>query len=508
MIATSRTGRRPRRALRAWWLPVIACIVVRTAGYGLLSIQQLVGAAAAGYLLFLFSVRPALALKLLVIVLPFQLVITSGLYSIGLAGPLVRMLGLWKEVAVLGVLLAGWSVARRHAHRLDALDGWALAYVGLGTAYLAVPELLAGAFGSDLSVDTRFVAWRALVLPVLLLLGARHLRLDRHEAVRLFRIVAGVGIAMGAVVVFEFIASAAWNRLMIDTLQVNAFRTEVLEVDPTELGGQLEDIRTYGEVAGREIVRVGGPMASYLQLSFVLLIALAVLLERIVQGSRAPMATVGTVLVGSALLFTQTRSAIVGGCILVIATLRPAPGRATASRVQFTILMGLAAAIVVPLIFTAGLADRFTSGDVESDDVHEVRFDAAVDSIQDHPLGTGLGTGATGSQGVEGAIVPENQLLDVGVQLGVLGMVLAVGVVVQLIRQLWRAAALRPGASLEVLSARSALIGLLMPCWYLQPYSTPEVGWILFAIAGVALGSAEGAPTDASETPVRRAVPR
>lgn len=486
MIGSSRPG----RPLRLWWVPIGASVVVRSADLGLLSVEQLVGVALAGYLAVLFVARPALALRLLVAVLPFQLVLTAALYSIGLPGPLVRMAGLWKEVAAAGIVAAGWKAARRGSHRLDALDWWCLAYAGLGTLYLAVPGLVVGAFGSELSLDRRFVAWRALVLPVAILLGLRHVRLDRTAVARTFRVVAGVGVALGAVVVFEFVASSLWNRLMVDTLQVNAFRAEVLEVDPTELGGQVDDIRTYGLVAGRSIVRVGGPMASYLQLSFVLLIALAVLLERIIQGSRASMATIGTALVGSALLFTQTRSSIVGGCLLVIAAVRPAPGRARASRVQFTILVGLAAAVVVPLVFSAGLADRFTAGDVQSDDVHDVRFDAAVDSIGDHPLGTGLGTGATGSQGVVGAIIPENQLLDVGVQLGVLGMALGVGVLVQVARALRRAAQ-TPGAALESLAARSAVIGLLVPSWYLQPLATPEVGWVLFGIAGAALGAAD-----------------
>ena len=155
-------------------------------------------------------------------------------------------------------------------------------------------------------------------------------------------------------------------------------------------------------------------------------------------------------------------------------------------------------------MFSVGLADRFTSGDVESDDVHEVRFDAAVDSIEANPLGTGLGTGATGGQGVDGAIVPENQMLDVGVQLGVIAMVLSVVVVGVLIHRLRRAAVLQPDRSLELLAARSAVIGLIVPCWYLQPYATPEVGWIVFAIVGAALGSADRHQSEVRERDLRR----
>ena len=113
------------------------------------------------------------------------------------------------------------------------------------------------------------------------------------------------------------------------------------------------------------------------------------------------------------------------------------------------------------------------------------------------PLGLGLGTGAlAGSLLTPGSVVAEDQLLDVGVQLGVLGMLLMVGIVGALVVQLGRAAE-RAGGSLgaTALGLRSALLGLLVPCWVLQPFLTPEVGWVVFALAGAALGAAEARPS-------------
>jgi len=493
-------GSRSKPQARVWWIPIAVFVALTAAPVLGLGLEQMIGALIALHVLAALMGRPAVSIRLLVVILPFQLVITSALYAAGIGGPLVRMAGLWKELAALAVIMAGWSKASQHSHRLDALDRCALGFVALGTTYLAVPGLFVGDLGSSLSLDARFIAWRALVLPLLLLVAARHVRLSHEHLSSVFRTVGVVGTVVGALAIVEFVLPATWNRLMVDTLGVNRFRTQVLLVDPTELGGSIDDIRTYGVVGGRSIIRVGGTMASYLQLSFVLLIALAVLIERLVQGRRTQLAVAGVALGGAALLFTQTRSAIVGGCILVLAALRPAPGRSRHSRVRFMALAGLAGLVVVPMVFSAGLADRFTSGDVESDEVHEQRFDAAVEAIGDDPLGRGLGTGATGGQGVEGAIIPENQLLDVGVQLGVLGMVLVVATTWLLLTTLRRAATRTASgqAQLAVLGARGAVIALLVPAWYLQPIATPEVGWVLFLLAGAAVGAVDG------ETSARR----
>lgn len=461
--------------------------------FGLANLEQLVAMAAGALVLCVIVQRPAPSIGFLVLFLPFTLMISSLLYELGLPGGVARMAALWKELVVLAILVAGWRRSRGHPHVPDALDRVATAFVALGSVYLLVPAVFVPEPGSSLSLDARFVAWRLVVLPVILFLATRRLRLDEDEIRRVLRAVVRLAVVLGLIGVVEFFASDWWNRLVIDTIGVNRYRVDVLGSDLLSMGLRAHDIRTYGEVAGREIVRVGGPVVSYLTFAFLLLLVLSLLLERLVRGQVRTVVVLAISCCGAALLFTQTRSAIVGGCIVVVAVLRPAPGRAGARRVQYIIIAGAAMLIAVPAVFGAGLADRFTSGDAASDSIHEDRIDHAVDVVQANPLGLGLAMGATTSgREVPEAIISENQLLDVGIQLGWLGIglfVILYGLIARALHVAARDAT--PEAQVGALAVANAMIGLLVPMWYLQPLSVFEVSWIVFALAGASLGAAE-----------------
>lgn len=462
---------------------------------GLLNLEQLVGMTLALLVLGVIARHPDRALAVLVSVLPFQLLLTSNLYALGLPGGVARMAALWKELVVVALVIAAHRRSRHDRRPPDALDRVAMAFVGLGTLYLAVPALFVTEPGSTLAVDTRFAGWRLLILPTVLFLAARRLRLTEVEIARVMRAARGLAVALGMVAVIEFAASDWWNRLLIDTFGVNRFRVEVLQVD---LASQLlrpDDIRTYGTVAGREFVRVGGPMASYLTFSFVLIIIGGPLLEQLVRRASKPLAVVGLACCAAGVLFTQTRSSIIGFLVLLLAVLRPAPGRSTVNRVRYTVMAGAAMVVAVPLVFGAGLTDRFTSEDTGSDDVHDARVDAAMEAIGDHPLGLGLAMGSTSAgRPVEGSVPVENQWLDTGVQLGVLGIALFAAQYALVLRALRRSAARAgPEAQTGVLGVRIAMIGLLVPLWYQQAFGVVEVAWVLYAMAGATLGAAEAA---------------
>jgi hypothetical protein len=441
--------------------------------------------------LVLLARQPARCISALLVLLPFQLLITSMVFELGVTAGVTRMAALWKELGVLAVTIAAWRRSRDRAGRFDPLDRMAAAFVVLGTIYLVLPEPFVGEAGSALSLDTRFVAWRLVVLPSVLLLASRRLRLSGDELRTVVRGATAMAVAMGAVAVVEIVFSSWWNSLLVNTIGVNRYRVQALDLDLPSLGLSFVDIRVYGEVAGREIVRVGGPMVSHLTFSFVLVIALAVLVERLVRGDTTAPVVIGVLTCGLGLLFTQTRSSIVGAVVLVAVALRPAPGRRNQAR--YAVIAGGIAIMALPLVLGAGLADRFTEGDKASDEVHEARVDEALDTIVHHPLGIGLGMGSTAAgRPAAGAVSVENQVLDTAVQLGVLGTVLLFGQLAALVVLLRRAARRAgPMSQTAAFAARTAILGLLVPLWYQQAFGLIEVSWVLFAIAGTALGAAE-----------------
>ena len=227
---------------------------------------------------------------------------------------------------------------------------------------------------------------------------------------------------------------------------------------------------------------------------------LAVLLERVVGPGRSAGAAVVAVLVGLALVLTQTRSSILGALLVVVVVLRPRPGRSEGTRHRLAIAAVALAVLLVPVAIALGVAGRFTVGDPSSNQGHSAQIGDAAAVLVHEPLGRGLGTGALASSLLKpGAIIPEDQFLDVGVQLGVVGMVLFAGVLAAVVVKLGRAGD-RAGGSVgaTALGLRSGLLGLLVPCWVLQPFLTPEVGWVVFALAGAALGAAEASPAQAN----------
>jgi hypothetical protein len=468
---------------------------------GLLNIEQMIGILVALFLAIAFVRRPEGTVRLLIVILPFQLVLSAALYRMGVAGPLVRMLGLWKELAVLSLGVALLTTSARTQRGLDALDGLCAAFVALGTLYLLIPQLSSSS--ATIGLDDRFISWRSTVLPVVLLVIVRHLRFSGDQAERVVGTLVKVGVALGCIAVFEVVASGVWNHLLVDTLGVNRFRIDVLDLSASALRSGIDDIRTQSVVGGRQIVRAGGPMIDCLGFAFLLLVVLAFQGQRMVQSVQRPGRSSAIALVGLGIVLSQTRSAAFGLGVIAAVALLPVVGRSEKGRARLAVLVTVAVVVVVPLALTTGAASRLASGDSSSDRGHAASVRAAVDVVTHAPLGNGLGSGAIGSNrsGTIGAITPENQFLDVGVQLGIVGMVLFALVLLAALVRLGRAAKRAPAGSARIgaAGARTALLALLVPCWYLQPFVTPEVGWLAFMLVGLSLGAADRVADEADE---------
>lgn len=479
-----------------WLLPPTVWLTFVTLTFVpiLLTTLQVVAGLIALGIIVLITRAPELALRIVIAGLPFTLLAMAGLYKIGVPGEAVRQLGLWKELVVAGIVVAAVQKIAREKHRFDLVDRLALAYVALGTAYLMFPGFLTGGGpGSDIVFSGRLLGWRTDVLYVLLFFAARHLRMSGAQIRKVMRTVVGTGIAAAAVGIFEFFNSDLWNRIATEWFQVNQYKLAVLNVDPL-LVIPVNDIRIYGEVAGREFVRIGSAELSYLPFSFFCVVVLAVALELAVRRGRQPLALAAIGLTSAALAFTQTRSAIASGVVVLGLVVLPALGRAVETRLRFALLVGMFAIVGIPAAVGAGLADRF-GGDETSDALHENSFTTAVETVIDQPWGRGLATSAGAGQraSVDEALIAENQFFQIGLQLGILGMVLYIALLAALIIALRRRAARTDDdrSRAALMAAHGALIGLLVGCWYLQPYVTFTVAWMLFALAGAGLGAAD-----------------
>jgi hypothetical protein len=457
-------------------------------------LERLLGAAIALVVIFLASRRPDVAILALIIGLPLQSLAPAYLYKMGLPGPIVRPLGSWKEAVALGVVVAGIRGFRSVRRKADALDLVGLAFVVIVAAYAFFPDFFAP--GAPTGSNARSLAFRSTAGLVLLLLGARHARLPEGFVDRAARVVLGVGVVVAAIAVYEFTFSSSWNTFVVDRIGFPTYQLEVLQLTPFD----TEDIRVYGHLGGREFVRVGSTLLSPLDLGFYLLLPFAVAIERTVRSGLRSYSGAALGLIGAALILTQTRAALIGAVIVAFVAFRPAAGRDWSRRIQFSFVLAVGLLIAVPAATATGLSERVTtatSGDEESAVDHWESFWQGINVVRSEPLGLGLGTSAGAGQRFQSTIlvIPENNYLQVGVEVGVIGMTAFIVLTVLMLRRLRRAQL--DVANLGVAAARSAALGLAIGAFFLHAWSNLIVAWSFWVFAGVAIGAGEArAPTD------------
>jgi O-antigen ligase len=289
--------------------------------------------------------------------------------------------------------------------------------------------------------------------------------------------------------VFEAITSSTWNDFVVNTVKYPRYDFNVLHSFPPN----ATDIRVYGVIGGHRFVRVGSVFLDSLACGWYLILPFAIGIERMVRRAATPLVVASTVLVAAALVLTQTRSAVLGALVVAALAVVPAAGRQRNWRTQATILLAALAVFGIPSAFASGLSRRVAQGPNPTDQStagHLAGFSKGLSTIGKHPLGQGLGTGAgTGQRlGVANYTVAENSYLNVGDELGLVGLILFVGTVIALIVDLRYAA--RGSPDVLVTAAWAGGLGLVLAAWFLQTWSNFPVSWTFWAVAGAALGAA------------------
>jgi hypothetical protein len=443
--------------------------------------------------------RPTFALTALLVFLPFQQLAFAGLYRLGGPAEVVRSMAQWKEAFIVGLLVAGIRKAWTERHPLDALDVLGFLYVALGVGYMLVPGLFVGdALGSSLDLTTRLLGWRTDVLYVALFLACRHLRLAGEVVSRLSRRFLVTAMIVAAIGFFEFCFPSTWNNIVVNWFDVPHYKLDVLNVVPGT-DPYLFDVRVYTSVAGHDVLRIGSVLLQYWALGYYMVIAAALCADRIVRGLARTWHYVALTMCGAAVLLTETRSAVFAlVVVLAVTQFRRSQGaeRSSSARVKFSLVVAAIAVVAVPAALALGLVDRFNGeDDFSSNESHHNSFDVSYGVLVDHPLGRGLSTAAGAGQraDVNGVVVTETQFLQIGTQLGLVGLALWVAFVVNSIITLGRAA-LRapPWAETSVVTAtRTAIIGLFAAGTFLQVFIEFTLSWSIWILAGLALGAVE-----------------
>ena len=414
---------------------------------------------------------PRYALYAFIALLPLHNLAMALLWDVGLRDTPLDVVSAWKEL-LLGVALAlvVWR-QRGLPFKATVTDWLALAYAGLVILYALIPQSW---LGGDASARAIALALRHDLTPVAAYFLGRGLHFGRDELRRI-----------GLILLAAATAVAAWGLIDIYAIPLDTWRNsgvpgwyrEQLGLDyGPDLSGLPENF-VYNPGDERPLRRLVSTFLSPLATAYMLLVAL--LLAATWNRSRWLSALTGFLLVG--LLFTYSRTAIVAlaaGLVALAYGLRSWWPVAAAA-----VLLATGAAFVKAypeigpetrftpaelVVQRAGGQEEPTSGDPL--DPNEASIDSHWDSLRGgletvfrHPWGFGLGNaGVTASRTGTDLKAGESTYTELGVELGLLGMLVFLAWNVALLRRIlprapWLGASL---AAVLVLGIQTDVIGV------------------------------------------------
>ena len=438
--------------------------------------------------------HPFRAAMVLLTLLPFETVLFSLLLRIGVPAQVMRGLGFYKEAIVLGLALAAVQRVRLERPRFDALDKVAAAYLVLGAFYLVLPTLFVGTgAGAHLTFYARELGWRSDILYVGIFLVFRHLGLSADQTSALFKRVLIIAVVIAVVGMYEFARPYSFNHFLVKVIQVPAYQARVLHSpspNPTNLLAFAN--------GSSHLVRIGSILINYLEPGWYFIIGLALAIEMATRGRSRPWIVASIPILGIALVFNQSRAAILGGIATVLFSLRAHIGRSITARVRLSSFVALMVVVGIPVIVLFGLGHRFV-GSPESNTGHVTKIQDGIHAIAERPWGRGLATSQGGGSTAAGkALVsqqaildPENQWLVIGIQVGVLGLALYASALILMVRGL-RPRTHDPGttdSSIYCDGMRSAFLGILVGALVLPIFTEPVISWTVFGLCGLAVGA-------------------
>jgi O-antigen ligase/polysaccharide polymerase Wzy-like membrane protein len=413
---------------------------------------------------------PRWALYAFIVALPFHNLAMAFLWDAGVRDLALDVVSAWKE-ALLALAL-GVIVWRRRGipFKSTSTDWLALAYGAFVLLYALIPQ---DWLGGDASAKGVLYGLRHDLTPVAAYFLGRGLTLSREDRQRVGWAILGVGAVV-----------AAWGLVDIYTISLQTWRDagpgwfrEQLGLDyGDDLSGLPENF-VYNPGDERPLRRLVSTFLSPLATAYMLLVA--ILLAATWQRSRA--LPVLTALLAVGLLFTYSRTTIAA---LAVALVVLAYGLRTWWPVAAAAIFIAAAFFFVRTYPDIAPETRFTAAELKVQraggqeeptsgnplDPDEASFGGHLDSLREgletvvtHPQGYGVGNAGVTAKRTDTEIkAGESTYTELGVELGLLGMLAFVAWSVALVRivlrrEPWLGASL---AAVLLLAVQTDVIGV------------------------------------------------
>src|ERR671910_1825207 len=414
---------------------------------------------------------PRWALYAFIVALPLHNLLMAELWDVGVRGAALDVVSAWKEVLLAAALAAVIWRRRGLPFKAHAADWLALAYAAFVVLYALIPQ---DWLGGEASARGVLYGLRHDLTPVACYFLGRGLALTARDR----RVVRALILGVAAVV-------AAWGLVDIYAISLQAWRDsgvpgwfrEQLGLEYRGLSG-LPENWVYNPGDERPLRRLVSTFLSPLATAYLLLAAI-LLAATWRRGSR--WLPVVTALLAIGLLFTYSRTSIAALAVGLVAlgyALRSWwPVAAAAVFVAAAFFFVRAYQDLAPEtrytqseleIQRAGGQEEETSGDPF--DTGESSFDSHLDNLGDgvetvleHPHGYGVGNaGVTAKRTGTEIKAGESTFTELGVELGLLGMLAFIAWNVALVRTVlrrepWLGAAL---VAVLVLGIQTDVIGV------------------------------------------------
>jgi len=426
---------------------------------------------------------PLWALYAFVVALPFHNLAMAGLWDLGVRDVALDAVSAWKEVLL--ALALGTIVWRRRGipFKSTSTDWLALAYTAFVLLYAVIPQ---DWLGGDASARGVLYGLRHDLTPVAAYVLGRGITLGHVDRRRLGYAILGVA---GVV--------AAWGLVDIYAVSLQTWRDsgvpgwfgEQLGLEYSRGLSGLPENWVYNLGDERPLRRLVSTFLSPLATAYLLLVA--ILLAATWQRSRWLSALTG--LLATGLLFTYSRTSIaalvVGFVALAYALRNWWPVAAAAVFLAASFFFIRAYPDLAPEtrytpaeieIQRQGGQEEETSGDPF--DPGEASFDSHLDNLRDgietvvtHPQGFGLGNAGVTAKRTEAEIkAGESTYTELGVELGLLGMLAFIAWNLALLRVVLRRAPWL-GASLAAVLALAIQTDVIGVHW---------LAFVLWTLAG------------------------
>lgn len=459
--------------------------------------------------------RPLAALYLFVVGLALHNLVMSLLWGAGVRGASLELVAAWKEIllAVAVARVAADAVrGRRLPFQPGPLDGLALTFAALVLLYAVLPQ---GPLGGRAGASAVLHALRHDLVPVVAYLLGRSLGVTAAQLRSLAWTLLGTAAALaGFGLVEEYTVSVEWWHR---SGAVGYFRDQ-LGFHYRGPGGMPENFAFntgHNQLFRRLISTFVSPLAS----GYLLVVSLlAAPLRRLAL----PLAT----LAFAGLLFTISRSAlaglVAGLAVLALARRRLWPLAAAVAVVGAGIGFDHAYTHLAPRTHFLpaeiaaqeanarrhpGAKNELLSGSEPSLTSHLANLRDGLRTVVHHPQGYGLGNaGATAERFDVRLRAGESNYTEIGVETGLLGMVVFVAwSLALLVALLRRARAAPPGPERDAAAGvAAAFAAVLVVCVQTDAYGIPWLGYCLWWLAG----SLALAPVPETAPAPRRAVVR